>query len=42
VPDVHLQLGSPCIDAGIDVGLPYLGSAPDMGAFEFEPSASLY
>jgi hypothetical protein len=37
VPDVHLQPGSPCIDAGVDVGLPYLGSAPDMGAFEFEP-----
>jgi hypothetical protein len=36
-PDVHLQPGSPCIDAGIDVGLPYLGLAPDMGAFEFEP-----
>ena len=35
VPDVHLQLGSPCIDAGVDVGLPYLDSAPDMGAFEF-------
>ena len=34
-PDVHLQPGSPCIDAGIDVGLPYLGLAPDMGAFEF-------
>ena len=34
-PDVHLQPGSPCIDAGVDVGLPYLGSAPDMGAFEF-------
>jgi hypothetical protein len=40
VPDVHLQPGLPCIDAGVDVGLPYLGSAPDMGAFEFEPSAS--
>jgi hypothetical protein len=37
VPDVHLQPVSPCIDAGIDVGLPYLGLAPDMGAFEFEP-----
>jgi hypothetical protein len=36
-PDVHLQPGSPCIDAGIDVGLPYLGLAPDMGAFEFSP-----
>lgn len=34
-PDVHLQPGSPCIDAGGDVGLPYLGLAPDMGAFEF-------
>jgi hypothetical protein len=35
VPDVHLQSSSPCIDAGVDVGLPYLGSAPDIGAFEF-------
>jgi hypothetical protein len=34
-PDVHLQPGSPCIDAGVDVGLSYLGSAPDVGAFEF-------
>lgn len=30
-----LQPGSPCIDAGIDVGFPYLGDAPDMGAFEY-------
>ncbi len=36
-PDVHLQPGSPCIDAGVDIGLPYLGPAPDMGAFEFAP-----
>jgi hypothetical protein len=36
VPDVRLQPGSPCIDAGEDVGLPYLGTSPDMGAFEFE------
>ena len=35
VPDVHLQSRSPCIDAGVDVGLPHLGLAPDMGAFEF-------
>jgi len=31
---LHLDLTSPCIDAGIDVGLPYEGSAPDLGAFE--------
>ena len=30
-----LQPGSPAIDAGIDVGYPYSGSAPDMGAFEY-------
>jgi hypothetical protein len=35
IPDFSLQPGSPCIDAGVDVGLPYLGAAPDMGAFEF-------
>jgi parallel beta-helix repeat protein len=34
--DYHLQAGSPAIDAGMDVGLPYEGSAPDMGAFEFD------
>ncbi len=33
-----LQKGSPCIDAGIDVSLPYNGSAPDMGAFESDYS----
>ncbi|HEX7412351.1 MAG TPA: choice-of-anchor Q domain-containing protein, partial [Bacteroidales bacterium] len=33
-PGFHLKAGSPAIDAGIDVGLPYKGSAPDMGAFE--------
>lgn len=30
----HLQAGSPCINAGTPVGLPYLGIAPDIGAFE--------
>jgi len=32
--DFRLQEGSPCIDAGIDIGLPYEGLAPDMGAYE--------
>ena len=32
----HLQPESPCIDAGTDVGLPYSGEAPDMGAYETE------
>jgi hypothetical protein len=32
--DFHLQPGSPVIDKGTYVGLPYNGSAPDMGAFE--------
>jgi hypothetical protein len=26
--------GSPAIDAGVDVGLPYAGAAPDLGAYE--------
>lgn len=37
--DAHLQAGSPAIDAGsaalLPPGVPWLGSAPDMGAFEF-------
>lgn len=39
LPDVnfmHLTQGSDLIDAGVDVGLPYSGSAPDLGAFENE------
>jgi hypothetical protein len=38
LPDVsfmHLAEGSKLIDAGTDVGLPYVGSAPDLGAFEY-------
>ncbi|MDT0649542.1 right-handed parallel beta-helix repeat-containing protein [Autumnicola edwardsiae] len=38
LPDVsffHLEADSDLIDAGVDVGLPYNGSAPDLGAFEF-------
>ncbi len=37
LPDItflHLTAGSNLIDKGIDVGLPFLGSAPDLGAFE--------
>jgi hypothetical protein len=52
--DYRLQVGSPCIDAGIqdtiiiyNNGLDtlivppmlYIGSAPDMGAYEFDPSS---
>jgi parallel beta-helix repeat protein len=32
--DFQLQDISPCIDAGVNMGLPYNGLAPDMGAFE--------
>lgn len=31
---LHLARGSDLIDAGVDVGLPFNGSAPDVGAFE--------
>jgi len=34
--DYALQSGSPAIDAGIDVGLAYEGSAPDIGYIEYE------
>lgn len=34
--DFHLQSGSTLIDAGIDVGLPYKGSAPDIGCYEYD------
>lgn len=36
VADYHLSSGSSLIDAGIDVGLPYTGIAPDIGAYEFD------
>ncbi|MHC4480406.1 MAG: right-handed parallel beta-helix repeat-containing protein [Planctomycetota bacterium] len=32
--DYSLSGGSPCVDAGKDVGLDFSGAAPDMGAFE--------
>ena len=34
--DFHLQATSPAIDAGIYVGLPFNGSAPDIGAYEYD------
>ena len=37
LPDItfgHLAPGSDLIDAGVDVGLPYSGSAPDIGPYE--------
>lgn len=30
----HLLAGSPCINRGTPVGLPFLGTAPDIGAYE--------
>jgi hypothetical protein len=36
--DYTLQAASPLVDAGIDVGLPFLGAAPDIGAYEREAS----
>jgi hypothetical protein len=37
LPDInfmHLAAGSDLIDAGVNVGLPYNGTAPDLGCFE--------
>src|SRR5512143_4076417 len=34
VPFMHLAAGSDLVDGGTDVGLPYNGTAPDLGAFE--------
>lgn len=33
--------GSDLIDAGIDVGLPYNGSAPDVGVYEYDPATGM-
>ena len=35
VDNFHLQAQSPCLDKGVNVGLPYSGSAPDIGAYEY-------
>ncbi|OGV26466.1 MAG: hypothetical protein A3J84_10330 [Ignavibacteria bacterium RIFOXYA2_FULL_37_17] len=37
LPDIdflHLASTSSLVDAGVDVGLPFIGAAPDLGAFE--------
>ena len=44
LPDVsfmHLVAGSRLIDAGTDVGLPFVGIAPDLGAFEYQSAAGM-
>jgi hypothetical protein len=33
-PDFSLKCSSPCIETGIDVGLPFTGAAPDIGAVD--------
>jgi hypothetical protein len=35
VPFMKLKTGNDAIDRGVDVGLPFNGKAPDLGAFEF-------
>jgi hypothetical protein len=45
LPDItfmHLKQGSPCIDAGINVGLPFNGLAPDLGFFESDYSTDVH
>jgi Right handed beta helix region len=37
---MQLRAGSPMIDKGTNVNLPFVGSAPDLGAYEFGASAS--
>jgi hypothetical protein len=38
--DLHLKSTSPCIGKGVDVKLPYIGTAPDLGAYEYNPAGS--
>lgn len=42
LPFARLVAGSDLIDGGLKLsGIPYFGSAPDLGAFEFEPATAL-
>lgn len=36
----HLTSGSACIDAGVNLGRPYSGAAPDLGAYESSSGVS--
>lgn len=38
---LRLKAGSALIDAGIDVGIPFTGSAPDLGAFEYADATGI-
>jgi len=42
LPMFHLRAGSDLLDKGVDVGLPYQGAAPDLGAFEGTTPLPLY
>jgi hypothetical protein len=39
--DFHLQSTSPCIDTGTDVGIAYVGTAPDMGCYEYDATVNI-
>ncbi|MDA3615112.1 right-handed parallel beta-helix repeat-containing protein [Polluticaenibacter yanchengensis] len=39
---MHLASGSQFIDKGVDLGLSYLGTAPDLGAFEYKAAITQY
>ena len=39
--DYRLSAGSLCIDRGLSVGIPFAGSAPDLGAFEFTGTGTI-
>ncbi len=38
---LHQQSSSQMIDKGVDVGLKFAGTAPDLGAFEYNPLSSV-
>lgn len=41
-PSLHLAVGSDLIDKGVNLGLPFSGAAPDLGAFEGSTPVTLY